>query len=73
MRMTLSIPDPVAQLFQTLVPPRQRSRVVTGLLVSELKKREKSLEAACRSANKDAALRREIDEWQAFDDGIQEK
>jgi len=72
MRITLSIPEPVARRFQTAVPQRQRSRLVTRLLLSELAKRDKSLESACRAANKDASLSKEIDEWQAFDDGLQE-
>ena len=70
--MTLSIPDAVAHRFQAAVPARQRSRLVTVLLEHELSERDDSLAAACRAANRDRALDREIDEWQAFDDGIEE-
>lgn len=72
MRMTLSIPDAVAHRFQAAVPARQRSRLVTRLLKHELSERDNSLAAACRAANRDKALQREIDEWQSFDDGITE-
>ncbi len=72
MRMTLSIPDLVAHRFQAAVPARQRSRLVTQLLENELSKRADSLADACRAANRDRALVREIDEWQAFDDGVEE-
>lgn len=72
MRMTLSIPDHVAARFQAAVPPRQRSRLVTSLLENVIEKREDALVAACRAANKDAALEKEIDEWQSFDDRMQE-
>lgn len=72
MRITLSIPDSVARRFQAFVPQRQRSRLVTHLLETELSKREISLEAACCAANKDTALEKEIDEWQSFDDGVLE-
>ena len=72
MRMTLSIPDAVARRFRTAVPARQRSRVVTRLLERELGERDDTLAAACRAANSDRALQREIEEWQSFDDGIQE-
>ncbi len=72
MRMTLSIPDAVAHRFQAAVPARQRSRLVTRLLQNELSERDSSLAAACRAANRDRDLAREIDEWQAFDDGIDE-
>lgn len=68
MRITLSIPDPIARKFQEAVPARQRSRLVTALLAEELRKRQDALEAACRGANRDKALEREIDEWQSFDE-----
>jgi len=72
MRMTLSIPDEVAHRFQAAVPARKRSRIVTRLLEQELKERDNSLAVACRAANRDKALEKEIDEWQAFEDGIEE-
>lgn len=72
MRITLSIPDAVAYRFQLAVPPRQRSRLVTRLLEETLSKHEDSLAAACRAANRDKALEHEIDDWQAFEDGVPE-
>lgn len=72
MRITLSIPDNVAHRFQAAVPARQRSRLVTRLLEQELSERDDTLAAACRAANRDKVLQREIDEWQSFDDGIKE-
>jgi len=72
MRITLSIPDRVASRFRAAVPARQRSKLVTRLLEQELVGRDDSLAAACRSANRDKTLEREIDEWQSFDDGIGE-
>ncbi len=72
MRITLSIPDVVAHRFQAAVPARQRSRLVTRLLERELSERNDILASACRAANRDKALQCEIDEWQSFDDGIQE-
>ncbi len=72
MRITLSIPDAVAHRFQAAVPARQRSRLVTRLLEHELSQHDNTLASACRAANRDKALQREIDEWQSFDDGIEE-
>ena len=72
MRLTLSIPDAVAHRFQVAVPPRQRSRLVARLLENVLSEHEDSLAAACRAANRDKALEQEIDDWQAFDDGVAE-
>jgi hypothetical protein len=54
------------------VPPRQRSRLVTHLLEDVLSRHEDALATACRAANRDKALEREIDDWQAFDDGVAE-
>jgi len=68
MRMTLSIPDPVAKRFQATVPARQRSRLVTRLIEEELRKESNALAQACMKANDDDALNREIDEWQTFED-----
>jgi hypothetical protein len=72
MRVTLSIPDATARRFRAAVPSRRRSQVVAHLIEQELAKRDDALAAACRAANGDAALAREIDEWQAFDDGLEE-
>lgn len=72
MRITLSIPDSVARRFQAAVPPRQRSRLVTALLERELSEQDDALATACRAANRDQGLEREIDEWQAFEDGTEE-
>ena len=72
MRITLSIPDRIAERFQASVPARQRSKLVTRLLEQELAARDTSLAAACRSANRDKALQGEIDEWQSFEDAVAE-
>ncbi len=72
MRMTLSIPDAVAHRFQAAVPARQRSRLVTRLLEQALSQHDDTLASACRAANRDKKLQREIDEWQSFDDGVEE-
>jgi len=72
MRVTLSIPDAVAHRFQAAIPARQRSRLITRLLERELAERDDSLAAACRAANRDQALVRETNEWQVFEDGVEE-
>ena len=67
MRITLSIPDAIAHNFQSAVPPRQRSRLVSRLLEASLASHEDALAAACRAANDDSELKSEIDDWQAGD------
>lgn len=73
MRITLSIPDAVANRFQALVPPRQRSRHISRLIETSLASHEEDLVAACLAANQDGDLEREIDDWQAFSDEIGEE
>lgn len=70
MELTISLPDALAHRFQTRVPARERSPLVTKLLKKELKEREDTLEAACHAANNDQALVNDIDEWQSFDEDI---
>lgn len=72
MRITLSIPDAIAKQFQASVPPRKRSRLVTALLTKELKRKENALKAACIAANRDKTLSKEIEEWQSFEDALDE-
>ncbi|MDQ6959301.1 MAG: hypothetical protein Q9M24_09355 [Mariprofundaceae bacterium] len=72
MRITLSIPDEVAERFRSAIPPRKRSSVVVHLIERELDQRDKILAAACIAANRDESLRKEIDEWQSFDDALEE-
>jgi len=72
MRITLSIPDEVAERFRSAVPPRKRSSVITSLIEHELDKRNRTLAAACLAANKDEALNCDIDEWQSFEDSVEE-
>ena len=72
MRVTLSIPDDVATRFQASVPARQRSKLVTELLLKELSKLEGALAAACINANADSKLNAEVEDWQAFEDEIRE-
>jgi hypothetical protein len=73
MRITLSIPDAVAYRFQSVVPPRQRSRLVTRLIEASLASHEDALVAACQEANQDIDLERDIEDWQAFHDEIGEE
>ena len=72
MRITLSIPDKVARRFQAAVPARHRSRLVTQLIELKLEEKDDTLATACHAANRDKALVREIDEWQAFEDRVAE-
>ena len=72
MRITLSIPDSVAEQFRMKIPPRKRSQVITRLIEHELEKRNNTLAIACHAANREQILAQEVDEWQSFDDIFEE-
>jgi len=72
MRITLSIPDEIAERFRSAIPPRKRSGVIARLIERELERRNKALAVACVAANQDESLEKEIDEWQSFDDTFDE-
>lgn len=72
MRISLTLPDDLAERFFALVPSRQRSTTVARLLAQELRHREAELEAACQAANADTTLTADIAEWQAFEDDLEE-
>jgi metal-responsive CopG/Arc/MetJ family transcriptional regulator len=72
MKISLTLPDEIAHRFLALIPSRQRSAIVARLLEQELRQREQDLEAACLAANADVALAVEIEEWQEFDDDLEE-
>jgi len=72
MRMTLSIPDDIAERFRSAIPSRKRSSVITSLIERELEHRNKALAAACLAANQDEALNHDIEEWQSFEDSVEE-
>jgi hypothetical protein len=70
MQVTLEIPDPLAKKFFSTTPARRRSSTVARLLRAELRRRE--LTAACLAANRDAKLKRDIEDWQSFDEPVVE-
>ncbi len=72
MRVTPSLPDPLAGKLLVQVPDRERSATVARLLERELARRERELEEACQAANADSVLAEEVAEWQSFGDAVPE-
>lgn len=71
-KMTFSIPQPLAEKLVRRVPSRERSKYVAAALEESLRRREAELVLACRLANEDpevSAIEREMD---AFQDTIEE-
>lgn len=62
-KVLVSIPEVLADRFRALIPARQRSKVITYLIETEIEKREKALyECAC-DLEKDDELNKEMREW----------
>jgi hypothetical protein len=70
MQVTLDIPDPLAKKLFSTTPAQGRSSNVARLPRAELRRRE--LTAACLAANRDAKLKRDIEDWQSFDEPVVE-
>jgi hypothetical protein len=73
-KILISIPNNLASKFKTLIPPRQRSKVVVHLIETEVKKREKALYDCALALEKDTVLKEEMSDWEittgdGFDDG----
>lgn len=64
-KVLVSIPNNLADRFKTLVPARQRSKVISHLIEIEIKKREKALYECALSLEKDAELNKEMKDWDA--------
>lgn len=73
MRMTFTIPDPVARGLKNFVPGGERSALLARLLEEELRRRKELLVKACHDANADQEVKKTIGEWQGFDEKVDEK
>lgn len=59
--------------FRSLVPNRQRARIVTALVEAEVERRERALEMVAREVEADTELQDEMREWDTTTaDGIEE-
>lgn len=62
-KVLISIPDQLAVRMRATIPARQRSQMITGLIESEVKKREQVLYECAVAVENDDALRDKMDEW----------
>lgn len=73
LRVNFILPRRVYQALKSLIPERQRSKVVTRLLEQEIERRKKDLYKAARAVENDKALRQEMQDWDAtLQDGLEE-
>jgi hypothetical protein len=62
-RVNFLLPFDVFAALKTLVPERQRSRVVTRLLENEIEKRKKALSKTAQAVDNDQALNKDRTAW----------
>jgi len=71
-KITVSIPEDVANRFLKQVPARRRSQYVTAAIAQSLALRERRLAQACDLANQDPASLAIEAEWEQTQDRIEE-
>ncbi|CAN5225983.1 hypothetical protein BH10PSE19_BH10PSE19_06110 [soil metagenome] len=70
-KILISIPDQLASRMKVAIPTRQRSKTITRLIETEVEKREKSLYECAVAVENDAALHREMKDWDiTLQDGL---
>lgn len=73
-RVLISIPDQLAARLRAAIPPRQRSKTITHLIEIEVEKRERKLYECAAAVEKDAALNREMKDWdETLQDGLNDE
>ncbi|MBI2927156.1 MAG: hypothetical protein HYY24_15780 [Verrucomicrobia bacterium] len=64
MKMTFTLPDPLARRFQEAYPQEEQSRVVAGLLAQKLRVADDELAKACRGANRLERVAEDMKDWE---------
>ena len=62
-KVLISIPDTLLDRMKSVIPSRQRSKVLLQLLEDEVKRREAQLYQCARDVENDKALAAEMKEW----------
>ena len=71
-KVLISLPDNLLARMRTVIPNRQRSRIIAEVLESEVKRRERELYECARDVETDKALNTEMSEWDlTIGDGIE--
>jgi hypothetical protein len=70
-KVLVSLPDDLVHRMRALIPTRQRSGVIVHLIEGEVERREKKLYQSALAVEKDAALQKEMADWDAtVSDGL---
>jgi hypothetical protein len=62
-KVLVSLPDTLADRMKAVIPPKQRSKILTKLLEDEVARREAELYRFACEVEKDQALNAEMDSW----------
>lgn len=73
-KLLISMPNQLAVRMRAAIPSRQRSKTIAQLIEKEILKREQALYKCAAAVEKDAALNREMEDWDTtigdgFNDG----
>jgi hypothetical protein len=72
-KILVSIPEQLAVRLRAAIPARQRSQVIAQLISKEVAAREKQLYECALAIEQDAALNKEMSEWNTtLGDGLNE-
>lgn len=68
------MPKAIVIRLRSAFPARQRSIIITHLVSQELERRENELFACAQAVNSDAALNKEMSEWDTtLNDGLEDE
>jgi len=73
-KVLISIPDNLMERMRTVLPSRQRSKIISRLLEAEVEKREADLYQCALDVENDKVLNNEMKEWDTtIGDGIDDE
>jgi len=71
-KVLVSLPDDLVRRMRSLIPNGKRSQIIAKLLEEELVRREEELYKRAAEVERDEALNKEMEEWEAtVGDGIE--
>jgi hypothetical protein len=62
-KILITMPGQLVIRMKAVIPARQRSKTFTHLIEQEIQRREKALYECAVAVEKDAALRKEMQDW----------
>jgi len=73
-KVLISLPDQLINRMRTIIPERQRSKILASLLEGEIIKREKMLYECALAVENDEALKSDLAAWNVtVDDGLRDE